>query len=274
MFRRIHVLVVAALLLGFAVTFLMPSGVSAKDDISEFIKKAKEGYEKYQAEVKDETIVQEMKTAAPTGEITTYNTVYFMGARMRIESRMEMTSKSEDPDSERVMESVIVYDGADFWMATPATGKRKLTRREVQQYQTQRRLWDMMSSEATLVGSETLGEHDCHIVRLAGEGDEAGARLWMDKKSRVIVVVEEGSMRGHESRLVNSDFREVETGWEIPYKTQLYRGDRLLSTLVVKSREVNSNLAESLFDPEVLSVAQRRTEDVREMMQGQGGGGD
>jgi len=263
-----------ALLLGFAVTSLMPSSASAKDDISEFIKKAKEAYEKYQAEVKDETIVQEMKTASPTGDITTYNTVYLMGDKMRLESRMEMPSRSEDPDSKRVMESVVVYDGADFWMATPATGKRKLSQHEVQQYQTQRRLWDMISDEAEMTGSETLGEHDCYVVQLPAEEDEAGVKLWMDKNSRVIVAVEEGSTRGNESRLVNSDFREVEAGWRIPYKTQVYRGDRLLSTLVVKSREVNSDLAESLFDPEALSVAGRRTEDVREMMQGQGGGGD
>jgi outer membrane lipoprotein-sorting protein len=232
MLRRFYVMLVPALTLVVAVSVLLP-GDTCADDFSKFVEKAKKKYEEYQAEVLDETIVQEMTTATATGEMTTHTTVYRMGDKMRVDSKMEMPRGAKKADAPQVIESTVVHNGTDYWMATPTVGKRKLGTRERQQYQTERHLWDMIPDKATMIGSEKLGERDCYIVALAGEEDSAGAKLWMDKKSLVIVVVETGGVRGQKSRTVNSDFRKAEGDWEIPYKTQIFRGERLLSTLVV-----------------------------------------
>jgi hypothetical protein len=90
----------------------------------------------------------------------------------------------------------------------------------------------------------------------------------------VVVVVETGAVRGQKDRMVNSDFRQVEGGWEIPFKTEIFRGDRLLSTLVVKSREVNTSLADALFNSETMGDGTNNAGDVRELITNQDEGSD
>jgi outer membrane lipoprotein-sorting protein len=273
MARRIKVVIIPAITLAFAVCFLAANQAFA-DDFSKFIEKAKEQYEAYRSEVQDETVVHEMKTASPAGEIVSETTIYRKVGATRIDSKMQLPSQSPDADMPQVMTSTVIHDGTDFWMVTPVTGKRKLNAHEAEGYKTEEFLWDMIPEGAQMVGSETVGERDCYIVQLNGEEDAPGAKLWMDKKTHAIVVIQSGKVRGQEHRLVNSDFRSVETDWEIPYKTQIYRGDRLISTLTVKSREVNKGLSEDLFDPEKMSSEKVGVGDLKEMIQKQTGGED
>jgi outer membrane lipoprotein-sorting protein len=273
MTRWFKVVMIPALILAFAGS-VFPADRALADDFSKFIDKAKEKYEQYRSEVQDEIVVQEMRTSTSTGEMISENTIYRKGGKMRIDTKMQMPEEARNADMPQGMMSTVLYDGAGYWMVTPLTGKRKLGSHEAQDYRTEEYLWDLIPDRARMVGSETMGERDCYIVELTAGEDEPSSKVWMDKKTHVVLVVESGTVKGQEDRLVSSDFRKVEGGWEIPYKTEIFRGKRLISTLVVKSREVNSDLADDLFDPEKMNLGKTGTPDLKEMIQKQAGRGD
>lgn len=273
MTRWFKAVMIPALILAFAGS-VFPADRALADDFSKFIDKAKEKYEQYRSKVQDETVVQEMTTGSSTGEITSENTIYRKGGKMRIDTKMQMPEEARDAGMPQGMMNTVICDGADYWMVTPLTGKRKLGSHEAQAYRAEEYLWDLISDRARMVGSETMGERDCFIVELVGGDDEPSSKVWMDKKTHMVLVVESGGVKGQEDRLVNSDFRKAEGGWEIPYKTEIFRGKRLISTLVVKSREVNTGLADDFFDPEKISPGKTGTRDLKEMIQKQAGRGD
>jgi outer membrane lipoprotein-sorting protein len=243
--RRLEVAAALALMMIVAGMVFTADRASA-DDFSKFIEKAKKGYEKHLSAFQDETIVEEMKTTTAAGEMITLNTIYRKGGKTRIDSEIKMSgsaAKAGMPDS---VVSTVVSDGTDYWIVAPNGKTRKLTREEADQYKGQDYLWSLILARAEMAGSEKLGERDCYIVALPRE-DRPKLKVWMDKDTWAIVSVETPSGAGEATKTMNSDFRKSPDGWEIPYKTKTYMGDRLVSTLVVKSVEFDKGLADDLF---------------------------
>jgi outer membrane lipoprotein-sorting protein len=246
MSKRFKVAVVPALMIVIAGMVFTADRASA-DDFSKFMERAKQGYEKHLGTFQDETIVEEMKTTTAAGEMTTLNTIYRKGGKTRIDSEIKMLGsavKAGMPDS---VVNTVVSDGANYWIITPSAKTRKLSRGEAEQYKGRDYLWSLIPGKAEMAGSEKLGERDCYIVALKQGEDQPKIKVWMDKKTWAIVSVETPNTAGQMTKMVNSDFRKLPDGWEIPYKTKVYMGERLVSTLVVKSVEFDKGLADDLF---------------------------
>ena len=50
------------------------------------------------------------------------------------------------------------------------------------------------------------------------------------------------------------DFRKVKGDWELPYKTEMYGNNELMSTTLVKSVEINKGLSDDLFNPDKVKI--------------------
>lgn len=160
------------------------------------------------------------------------------------------------------MEFIVIYDGEDIWMISPFTGKEKLSDEE-KQYQTEQNWWDWLKNGAEVVGSEKVDGRDCYVVEVEDEEEVPFTRLWLDKKSLTFIKGESKAPTGEKMVVVNSDFKKIKGDWEMPYKTQIFEDDELISTTLVKSLKINQGLSDDLFDPDKVEV---KTPDMQEMM--------
>ncbi len=63
------------------------------------------------------------------------------------------------------------------------------------------------------------------------------------------LVKAEGIGSSNETLVWNySDFREVGNGWKMPYKTEIYLNNKIISIVTTKSIEINKGLLNKLFD--------------------------
>ena len=161
------------------------------------------------------------------------------------------------------METVIIYDGEDLWMISSFSGKKKLSDEEAHEYQTERNWWDLISEKAKIVGTEKVDKRECYVVETKEEKEFPFTRIWLDKKSLDLIKGERKQPKEETMLWVHSDFKKVKGDWEVPYKTEIYTGEKLVSTFLVKSLEINKGLSDDLFDPNKVKA---KKFDMQEMM--------
>ncbi len=254
------VFMVALLILGLGVR----QGLSA--DWSSVLKEAKAKYAKFEKEVKDMTIVQEMKmvmSEKDKKEMTSEMKMLRKGEKYRMESKMQMPQSPDMPKGMGEMETIIIYDGKDTWMISSFLGKKKLSDKEEKHYQTEKNWWDLISEKAKIVGAEKVGKRECYVVETKEEKEFPFTRVWLDKKSLNLIRGERKEPKEETMVWVHSDFKKIKGDWEMPYKTEIYTGEKLVSTFLVKSLEINKGLSDELFDPNKVKV---KKFDMQEMM--------
>lgn len=263
MARRINVaemvlvMVLASLVLGVS------EGLSA--DWPSVFKEAKAKYAKFEKEIKDMTIMQETKVVISEKdkkEMTSKMKMLRKGEKFRMEIKMEMPQTPQMPKGMGEMETVIIYNGTDMWMISSFLGKKKLSEKEAEQYQTEKNWWNLISEKAEIVGTEKVDQRECYVVETDEEKEFPFTKIWLDKKSLNLIKGERQEPKAETLLWVNSDFRKIKDDWEMPYKTQMYSGEKLMTT-TVKSIEVNKGLSDDLFDPEKVEV---KKVDMQEMM--------
>jgi len=237
-------------------------------DVSSILKEAEAKYAKFEEEIKDMTIVQEIKTVTSEGEITSEMKMLKKGEKFRIETTIEVPESSETPEGMGGMggmETIIIYDGEDTWMISPFMGKKKLSGDEEKQYQRERNWWELISEKAEIVGTEKVGKRVCYVVEIKEEEEFPFTKVWLDKADLVLIKSESKKPEEKTVLLVHSDFRKIKGDWEMPYKSKIYVDGEPTTTFVVKSLEINKRLSDDLFDPDKVKVKIKGL-DIQEMM--------
>ncbi|HOX38196.1 MAG TPA: outer membrane lipoprotein-sorting protein [Candidatus Brocadiia bacterium] len=252
------------------------SSVARAEDFAGLVGKAKAKQAKIDAEIKDLTIVQQMVGLMPPeaggkkakgGEpekVTADMKAYIKGDKSRIESDMKIPGMEEQmkdlPPAMRAqiggsMKTTIICDGKNAVMFSPMTGKRPLPEAQSREMSARRGWWEWMKT-GTVTGEEKVGDREAIVVEATPEsGKETPfTKIWIDKKTLQMIKGEAKNAREGVMTVTCSDFKKVQGELEIPYKTEMKQGDKLMSTVTVKSVEVNKGLADELFDPEKLKA--------------------
>lgn len=209
--------------------------------------------EKFKKEIKDMTIIREMKMVSPEGKMSSSHEIkqFYKGEKFRAEITMRMSGIPKEIGG---MMTIIIYNGKDTWMIS-LMGKKKLSNEESKQYQKEGICcWTPMLEKAKIVGTEKISKQECYVVKPEEEKKSSFIKIWLDKKDLVIVKIESKGTEGETILWVGSDFRKVKGDWELPYKTEMYGNNELMSTTLVKSVEINKGLSDDLFNPDKVKI--------------------
>ncbi len=236
-------------------------------DVSSILKGAEAKYAKFEEEIKDMTILEEMTVVTSEGELTLEMKKLKKGKKFREETKFEVPQSLETPEGTGGVETITIYDGKDTWMISPFMGKEKLSGDGEKQYQflRERNWWELISEKAKIVGTEKVGKRVCYVVEIEEEEESTFTKVWLDKANLILVKGESKKPEEKTVLLVQSDFRKIKGDWEIPYKTEMYVDGEITYTFVIKSIKINKGLSDDLFDPDKVKVKMKGL-DIQEMM--------
>lgn len=255
--ERLKVLIVVL------VSMILVSSEALASDWTNLIKKAEAKYANFYKEVKDITMVQDMEMVTPQGEMTSEMKMMKKGEMFRLEYKMPVPNM---PKGMEGMETIIVRDGKDTWMISTFGGKQKLHEEQSMKYQGNLDWWSSLSEKAEIAGSEKVGGRDCYLVKFK-EGTESHlTKLWIDKNNLFLVKGEGKEDKGETISILYSDFRKIKGDWEMPYKTEVFSNDKLVTTIKVRSLEMNKGLGDDLFDPDKVVVKKMDMQEMMKMM--------
>lgn len=237
------------------------------DDWSDIYEKTKAKYAKFQDDIKDMTILQEITVVTPNREMIADSKMMKKGDKFRMENTIDLP---EMPEEMGPMKTIIIHDSEDAWMISSMMGTHKIIGNEKKQYEMTGDWWAFIPAKAVSVGSEKIGTHECHVVEFEKNGASPYTKIWIDKKKLLLIQAESILPDGKLAVMSNSDFRKVAKKWEIPYKTEITMEGEPISTIVVKSIEINKNLSDELFDHEKAEVKGPSMEEMMKMMQEKG----
>ena len=223
---------------------------------SNILEEIKAKYVNFEKEVKDITILQEIKASAPQGEITSEMKILKKGKKFRMEI---ILPTSEIPAG---MKIIIISDGKDSWLISPFMGKQKLSEEEEKEYQGID-WWDWFSEKVKIVGTEKVAEQECYVVEIEEERRVPFTKVWVDKKGLLLIKAEDEGPAKKKIGYLFSDFRKIEGGWELPYRIEISTDGSPLYASFIKSLEINKGLSDDLFDPDKIKVKEA---DMQEMM--------
>jgi len=267
MTRNINRTVVTVLVVAL-ISLLLGTGQALSADWPNVLKEAMAKCEKFKKEIKDMTIIREMKMVSPEEDMSSSQEVknFYKGEKFRAEITMQMPDMPKEMGG---MTTIIIYDGKDTWMIS-LMGKKKLPDEQSKQYQEEEICcWTRMFEKAKIVGTEKIGERECYVVKPGEEEESSFARIWLDEKNLVIVKIESKETEGVIILWVGSDFRKVKGDWEMPYKTEMYWDNKLMSTTLVKSVEINKGLSDDLFNPDKVKIKGFNMQEMMEKMEQQ-----
>ncbi len=213
-------------------------------------KKLKGKYASFEKEVKDMTIVQEMQVHHDKKQVISKNKVYRKGKKYRVETSMPTPSNAENPGKMKPMKTIFISDGRNEWVISPFMGKKKLSPKKQKNYQIGANWYDQLPTKAKITGSEKIGKHNCYVVDFTPNDSFSFTKIWLEKKNLLLIKGQGQKEEGRVLSIINSDFKKIKGMWEMPYKTQIYSGKQLSSTLLVRSLKLNKGLSDDLFDPD------------------------
>lgn len=211
------------------------------------LQQVKDNQAKFANDIKDITITQEMTSVTPDGKMVAMMTTLQKGKNFRTESTMDMSGM---PEGMGQMKSTIIFDGKNTWMIAPMMGKKKLSTKESLQQQKDKNWWDFISDKAMITGKEKIGGRECYVVDVLKQKDAPFTKIWLDEKNLVPMRMESKGLKKETMITEFSDFKKVKGNWEMPYKITMSMDGKLVSTIIVKSLEVNKGIADDQFDAE------------------------
>ncbi|NIM20516.1 MAG: outer membrane lipoprotein-sorting protein [Candidatus Latescibacteria bacterium] len=249
-----------------AASLALGAGLTVADNWQNILEKTKAKYANYENEIQDMITLQEIQMMTPGRVLTADSKMFKKGEKFRMESVVEMP---EMPKEMGGMRTVVINDGKATWMISSILGKQKLSGEEEAQYQTEGDWWGFLTEKAKLIGSERIDSRTCHVVEIEEGRGVPYSKIWIDEKHLVLVRANSKGPQGQHIQMDFSDFRKIGSGWEIPYKTDVYMDGDLISTVLVKAIEINKGLSDELFDPENADVEGPSMQDMMRMMQEQ-----
>lgn len=255
------------ILLVVSVILFSVIGQGFSQSLSDILKKAESNYKNFNQDFKDMAIVFDAKIYTPEGEMTSEMKLFTKGEKSRSEIVMQIPEAAGMPEGMGSMQTIIIFDGQDTWMISSFAGKKKLTTEQAEEqmrYQTGMNWWQSISDEAKYVGIEKVNNRECYILKLKIDESSPYSKIWVDKENLFLVQTEGKNSSGESMRMMFSDFRKIEGGWEFPYKVEMFINKKLMFTLLVKSYKLNQSLPDDLFDVNQVEVS---GPNMQEMMQ-------
>ncbi len=212
-------------------------------DMTQLRQDIKTHVEKVSHDLGDVTIHQEATfNAAEAGAMNMSSTTYMKGTRWRSDGVMKNEKSSQE------MKMTSLFDGTDIWSVMMGM-KQKLPRGAIGGSGSSG-MWSELPEDAKLAGEATVGDRDCWKVTYdapkANRGGGGPVTLWVDKKMFMPIQMEFHGSSGT-IRTVQSDFRK-EKGYEFPWLTEIYSGDKEMGTVKVVKLETGTGLSDDLFD--------------------------
>jgi outer membrane lipoprotein-sorting protein len=254
----------------FALVALAPAaGVSA--DWADVSKKLTGRCAKFENEIKDMTADIEMNATTPQGQMFMTMKTYVKGERFRGDIEIkEMPGMEGMPPGMAGMTMAVIGDGEHYWMVSSMMGKQQLPPEEAEKYATPWRCSEYVPQNGKIVGSETVNGRDCHVV-VAMDTTFEMAKIWLDKETLDLLKAEAKQEDEDHTVMFFKDYRKVHGDLRYPYTSEVYQGEKLLSTITVKAVEVNKGVADTLFDPDKVEVKGPSMQDMIKKMQEQQG---
>jgi outer membrane lipoprotein-sorting protein len=203
--------------------------------------------------VQDMTITMEMRVPSSDCAITTESVLYRKGARYRVEATLGGTGDAGVDSGLADLTTIVIGNGSDAWVIAPMVGTSKIPLEEGRKYRGEWMCSDYLPIDAEIVGSDTAGGRACYVLSVLDAGSDI-ARLWLDRKSYALVKLQGKPSEGETMTAIFSDFETVPGLGELPHRSDVYSGPDLISTVIVKSIEVNTGLSDDLFDAEKVKV--------------------
>jgi outer membrane lipoprotein-sorting protein len=264
--KKSHVFDAGAILALLACLAILPASGSAETWAS-LSKRMVDSCARYTQGIKDITWTMEMEVPSSEGALKTTTVMYSKGKRFRVEVAMEGMEDAGVPAAMAGMKTIVIGDGTNAWIVNPMMGKSKIPAEEGAKYRGQWNCSDYQPAAAEIVGSEKIGGRDCWVLSVLDKSSDF-AKLWIDQKSFLLMKMEGKPQEGVVSVILPSDYRKVSGDFEMPFRTEMYSGKDLISTVVVKSIAVNKGVADDLFDPDKVKASSGPDmKDVMEQMQ-------
>jgi len=256
MFRKVVGTRVAVVLVLTLASSVIAGTAAFAADWASVREEAKVKYDRFEQEIKDMTVIQEMKFTIPEGEMRSENTLFRKGEKFRTDTTMNM------PGGVGEMQTIIIFDGKDTWVISSFLGKKKVSGEEEKQYSMNRNWWEWIPEKAKIVGSEKVSKRKCYVVEIYDQKDSPLTKMWLDEKALMLVKGEGTGAQGKTATWLNSDFKKIKGDWEIPYKTEMYVDGEIMSTSTVKSVKINEGLSDDLFNPNEVKVKGLNLKDI------------
>jgi len=273
--KRSIVFAAAAALALVAFGSILPACGSAETWES-LSKRMIESCAKYTQGIKDISWTMEMEVPSSEGSFKSTSVLYREGERFRVEVSMEGMEDAGVPAAMAGMKTIVIGDGTNAWIVNPMMGKSKVSVEEAAKYRGQWSCGDYVPVAAEIIGSEKIGGRDCYVLSVLDQSSDF-AKLWIDQKSFFVMKMEGKPEEGVASVILLSDYRKVSGDFEMPFRTEMYSGKDLISTVVVKSVAVNKGIADDLFDPDKIKTSgpdmqgmMDRMKELKDKLEGNG----
>ena len=226
---------------------------------------------KFQTEIKDMTADLEMKASTPSGQVLMTMKTYVKGERFRGDIEMKEIPGAEGMPAGMVgMTMAVIGDGKEYWMVSSMMGKQQLPREEADKYAAPWKCGEYIPQSGKIVASETVNGRDCHVV-VAMDLTFEMAKIWLDKETLDLLKAEAKQEDAEQTVMFFKDYRKVHGDLRYPYMSEIYQGDKLISTITVKTIDVNKGVADTLFDPDKVEVKGPNMQELMQKMQEQQG---
>ncbi len=235
---------------------------SFSEDWAGLSKQLHERCVKYNADVKDISIVMEMRAMSPEGDVVTAISAVQKGKKSRAEIQMQGPGGADMPPGMADIKMTVIHDGKKTWMISPMMGKMEVPEEEAAKYQHQWSCDEYLPAEAEVAGSETVAGRECLVV-VVKDKTLPYTKLWIDKKTLDPVKTEMKSEDGKTLSAIFSEYKKLTGEWNYPYKTEMFQDETLISTMIAKSVGVNTGVSDDLFNAEKLEA---KGPDMNEMM--------
>jgi len=150
--------------------------------------------------------------------------------------------KKRSNNNSGTLTSDVVFDGKYYWSIFPMTGN---TQKDARYYDDNDKgifAWcKKFNDNVKLTGEEKIGDRLCYVIEGDG-GEEYLKKIWVDKKTLSLIKAAGGSMK-----LVNSEFKALKEGYEVPMKTDIHKDDKIDMAIVVTILETDKDIDDKLF---------------------------
>jgi len=182
------------------------------------------------------------------------------GDKYRMEMKMNIPEGAGMPAEMRNMTNIMIFDGKDLWSINQFAGKTKIEADADAAKGDQLSWWKDMPENGEIIGSEKVGDRDCYVVEtwdidtssVTGKGENK-IKGWIEKETLLLIQSEFKGAKDETFKTVNSNFQKVKN-WELPYTTEIYVGEELISKTTIKSIKINQGLSDDLFDADKVKM--------------------
>ena len=185
------------------------------------------------------------------------STIYIKGEKQRMEN---VVVESANPMmGTKGQKTIFIDDGKSTTTFSPTMGIMTAPNDEDET--------EEAITSANLLGREKVSGEDCYKVEVQNEYDEKTVK-WIAAKDYILIKESEGS---DGSVTINSDLRNV-ANHRMPFKTEVFDGNRLIMTSVVKSCRINEKISDAMFDASKVKGYKENeaNQSMQKSMQGMG----